>query len=1071
MSTKDLSNGTGHLNGGLDREELPPINKSESTQRFRISKLPAKDEEDATFSFAKNAGGPPVEADVKVPEIEIEEGEDNDVVDEVANEKQPEKHVHLNLPIDYNDTHHHSHANNTHTLGYLTHDAVPLSVFYRNQESMENIAGDKRPTLDQLHKGEGLENAKKRHWDASKTVEPVRGVDIETAAKTKPVTKLGWIKGVLFPTLLNIWGVILFLRMPWIVASAGIGLSTIVVLLATVVTTITALSMSAVCTNGEVKGGGAYFLISRSLGPEFGGSIGVIFSIANAVAVALYLVGFGETVQALMAKDGILMVSAKNDVRIIGLIALVLIFVITQVGLDWVIHTQSGLLALLGAAIISVIAGTAYPNPQESRENMAAYGLPGYKGELFTDNFGPKYEPGVGFFDVFSIFFPAATGIMAGANLSGDLKDPSKAVPLGTLLAIAMTSVVYVLLCWLLGSSTMRYALGPMTAAVTNSTASNVTTTMTTTITKALSDYEFGAIKDLQLMEKASLWGPLVLIGIFAATLSSALASLVSAPKVFQAVCKDKIFPGIEIFAKGYGRNNEPRNGYLLTLVIAAGFIAIGELNVIAPIISNFFLMAYALVNYAVFASSLSKSPGWRPSFKYYNMWVSLIGFLLCLAIMFLINWWAALVTLLVVAALYKWVDIRKPDINWGSSGQAHTFLKALRFTRRLEDTADHVKNFRIQCLCLTGQPSLRPNLVHFASHITKHFGLLICGEVVLTDKVSQTEQQNESKWLRKHKIKAFHQIVQHPTIRGGVNAMLQASGLGKLRPNTVLVGYMNRWQTAKHEQVNEFYNMLHDAFDMRYGVGILRLQDGFDITDGSYDDEIEDGVVDNHEPDWYTEDWDENQKQNGDASNGSDNASEQGSKDGGRTKQSQTSPPAIVMAFDKDRKGYIDVWWLYDDGGLTILLPHLLSLSSHWRGCKLRILTPASEKKIKANQIRMANLLKKFRIDFSSVVEFRGIGKHPRDDSITHFKRMRRGEHLDGDNALDKKTLRQIRLGELLHEHSSQAKLIVLTLPIPNKKTVSSLMYMSWLETLSADLPPMLMVRGNQTSVLTFYS
>lgn len=180
---------------------------------------------------------------------------------------------------------------------------------------------------------------------------------------------------------------------------------------------------------------------------------------------------------------------------------------------------------------------------------------------------------------------------------------------------------------------------------------------------------------------------------------------------------------------------------------------------------------------------------------------------------------------------------------------------------------------------------------------------------------------------------------------------------------------------------------------------------------------------------------------------------------------------PDIVMAFDKKRKGYIDVWWLYDDGGLTILLPHILSLSSHWRGCKLRIFTPASDKKIKANQIRMANLLKKFRIDFSSVVEFRGIGKHPKEDSINAFKRMRNGEHLPEDGHLDKKTLRQIRLGELLHEHSSSSKLIVLTLPVPKQSVVTSLMYMSWLEVLSADLPPVLLTRGNQTSVLTYYS
>ena len=178
-----------------------------------------------------------------------------------------------------------------------------------------------------------------------------------------------------------------------------------------------------------------------------------------------------------------------------------------------------------------------------------------------------------------------------------------------------------------------------------------------------------------------------------------------------------------------------------------------------------------------------------------------------------------------------------------------------------------------------------------------------------------------------------------------------------------------------------------------------------------------------------------------------------------------------IVLTFDKSKKGSIDVWWLYDDGGLTILLPHLLSLSSHWKGSKMQIFTPASDKTLKSNQVRMANLLKKFRIDYSSVVPFIGINKQPKEESIRNFKKFRNGEHLPPDGILDKKTLRQIRLGELLHEHSSGAKLIVLTLPIPKKNVVTPFMYMSWLEVLSEHLPPILLVRGNQQSVLTFYS
>ena len=292
---------------------------------------------------------------------------------------------------------------------------------------------------------------------------------------------------------------------------------------------------------------------------------------------------------------------------------------------------------------------------------------------------------------------------------------------------------------------------------------------------------------------------------------------------------------------------------------------------------------------------------------------------------------------------------------------------------------------------------------------------------------------------------------------------MLQCVGLGKLRPNTLVLGYMAKWQASSTSKVEDYVGMIHDAFDMNYGVAILRLQDGFDITEDM--EEEEDNIFANQEPDWFTEDWDESQLPNTTRGEQSSNSDE------GDQMSKPSSNPEIVIAFDKKRKGTIDVWWLYDDGGLTILIPHLLSMSNHWRGCKLRIFTPASDKKIKANQIRMANLLKKFRIDFSSVVEFRGINKSPKEESVKAFKKFRNGEHLGDDQFLDKKTLRQIRLGELVREHSHDAKLIVLTLPIPKKAVVTSLMYMSWLEVLSADLPPILLLRGNQTSVLTYYS
>jgi solute carrier family 12 (sodium/potassium/chloride transporter), member 2 len=231
-------------------------------------------------------------------------------------------------------------------------------------------------------------------------------------------------------------------------------------------------------------------------------------------------------------------------------------------------------------------------------------------------------------------------------------------------------------------------------------------------------------------MKLVSAYGPILTAGIFSASLSSALASIVSAPKIFQAVCEDRIFPKSEFFAVGYGKNNEPWRGYALTFVIALCFIIIGDLNQIAPIISNFFLMSYALINYSCFDASIAKTPGWRPSFKYYNKWVSLFGAIICLVVMFIIKWWSALLTFFVIAGLYVYVRQTRPDINWGSSTQAHTYRKSLEFTLKLLSIEDHVKNFRPQCLVLTGLPYCRPALCDFVASLTKKTSLMICGNI-----------------------------------------------------------------------------------------------------------------------------------------------------------------------------------------------------------------------------------------------------------------------------------------------------------------------------------------------------
>ncbi|XP_071793937.1 solute carrier family 12 member 2-like [Asterias amurensis] len=970
------------------------------------------------------------------------------------------------------------HVTAANSFGH-TIEAVPNLDHYRNRFSLM-ATGKTRPTLYELHE------PKTKAAQSADT--PMDSINMEegemAAAGGSDALKFGWIKGVLVRCLLNIWGVMLFLRMSWIVGQAGIGFSILIVLMATVVTVLTTLSMSAICTNGEVKGGGAYYMISRSLGPEFGGSIGLIFSVANAVAVAMYVVGFAEVVRDLLVVAGLTIIDPANDVRIIGEVTLLFLLAITMIGMAWEARAQIFLLLLLVIAMVNMVVGTFIPAPDDER----ARGFQNYKGELFFENIGPDFQGTESFFSVFSIFFPAATGILAGANISGDLKDAQMAIPKGTLIAIAMTSVSYAGLAILLGTVMSREATGSIADLV----AGNFTSACLEGV-----ECKYGLLNDFSVASLISGWAPLVLAGVFAATLSSALASLVSAPKVFQALCKDRIFPKIEVFAVGSGPGDEPRRAYILAFFIAASFIAIGELNAIAPIISNFFLMSYALINFSCFSASLAKSPGWRPAFRYYNMWVALVAAAICMAVMFLINWYAALITIALVAALYMYVHYTKPEINWGSSNQAFIYTQALTNTLKLNNIPAHVKTFRPQVLVLTGVPDCRPALVHFVSHITKSNSLMVCGTVLPGDQSNNLVElltESHEKWLEYHKIKAFPAIVASPTLRQGAQSLMQIGGLGKIKPNTLIMGFLGKWKTEKPQNVMDYVGIIHDAFDLAFGVGLLRIKESFDVSSALNTPGFTEYVEEEKVPEIRVETSSIKSEKGALApSISSDTARESKVAMIDSTALIKGKPiDDVIKSMQKFQgkmpKGNIDVWWLVDDGGLTLLIPHLISMKSNWDKCRLRVFAKGKKEEINREKMGMANMLSKFRIDFSDLEIIPDFDQKPKKENLQRFEDLIKPWKLNveaGETAekfpwkitpdeietLWEKTNRQIRIRELLREHSSDAQLIVMSLPIPRKKTCSAYMYMSWLETLSKDMPPILLLRGNQTSVLTHYS
>ncbi|XP_043663869.1 bumetanide-sensitive sodium-(potassium)-chloride cotransporter isoform X1 [Vespula pensylvanica] len=977
-------------------------------------------------------------------------------------------------------------------------DVVPRMDHYRLSRRA------KRPSLSTLHEGNLIKDPN------------VETGQIGTASQIYTGgIKLGWIQGVLIPCLLNIWGVMLFLRLSWVVAQAGILQSTVIIGISAAVCVITTLSLSAISTNGEVKGGGIYFIISRSLGPEFGASVGIVFAFANAVAASMNTIGFCDSMNDLLKEHNLKIIdNGIHDVRIIGTIALIVMILICAIGMEWESKAQNFLIAVIVAAIFDFLIGTIIgPKNQE----QISHGFIGFSWEVFKENWASDYRfsenTNQTFFSVFAIFFPSVTGIQAGANISGDLKNPGNSIPIGTLLALLISMISYVTFVYFAGGAALRDASGIIGV---NGTVQCI----------SQSNCLYGLHNSYSVMQLMSLWGPLIYAGCFAATLSTALTNLLSVPRLIQALGQDRIYPGLIYFSKGYGKTGEPYRGYGLTFLVAFVFLMIANLNAVAPLISNFYLASYALINFCAFHAALIRPLGWRPTFKYYNTWLSLFGFIVCVSIMYFIDWVTSLITFVIIFALYLIVVYRKPDVNWGSSTQAQTYKTALSIVYRLNSIDEHVKNYAPQILALTGHPGTRPALLYLANLITKNNSLLISGEICqtrLSYRLRSVRLRNGYAWLQRHRIKSFYHVVEDLNLERGASALMQATGVGKLAPNVVLMGYKTHWSTCNHKDLQEYFNVLHNAFDHKLAVAILRIEDGLDCS------EVASTVVDEEHGTLAQSSYDLTgttlMHADSDLSMSSqiprvqsvptivgtqfttvegpnvirESPTHWNARDHIKQKKKQAAdkllsekrngmpvlPEHMTIFQKKHKKGIIDVWWLYDDGGLTILLPYIISTRSNWEHCKMRIFALANHKQdIEAQEKEMAEIMAKFRIKYTSLKMVDDISIAPRQDTQNFFDKLisdfQRNDPSDNSECcvtdlelqtLRDKTNRQLRLRELLLENSSQSTLVVMSLPMPRKGAVSAPLYMAWLEALTRDMPPTLLIRGNHVSVLTFYS
>ncbi len=566
----------------------------------------------------------------------------------------------------------------------------------------------------------------------------------------KAAQKFGTFGGVFVPNVLTILGVILFLRSGWVVGNAGLTGAIVMLCIANLVTFISALSLSAIATNTKAQGGGAYFLVSRSLGLEFGGAIGLPLYLAQAISVAFYVVGFTESVQYLFH---------DIDARMFSLVTLAAITVVAWIGASVAVKTQYIILATLLVSLASFFVGFQISDGWEARIE-------------------PAYEVGQSFWSVFAIFFPAVTGIMSGVSMSGDLKDPAKSIPRGTLWAVGFTFVVYVLqLIWL--------SLGaPREALVGNAL----------------------------VMKTISVAPPLVIAGLWAATLSSALASLVAAPRTMQALAKDRVMP--RFLSKGHGPSKEPRLALVLSAAISVICVWIGDLNLIAPLISMFFLATYGAVNLVAALESWTSNPTYRPTFKVHWL-VSLVGAIACFGIMLLLNPLATVAAVALIVTAYTVLARRSYRTAWGDMRSGFWFAVARMGLLKLYSSRQHQRNWRPAILMLMSNLKENSQLLRFGRYLEANKGVLFLSHIILGDWKTSNERQKAltrqmDDRIREEKMSAFSKVVIAKDFEQGVTSLLQGSGLGNLQPNTLMIEWGSGWLRD-----HDFPSTVHQALEM----------------------------------------------------------------------------------------------------------------------------------------------------------------------------------------------------------------------------------------------------------------
>ena len=587
---------------------------------------------------------------------------------------------------------------------------------------------------------------------------------------------------VFLTSVCTILGAIMFLRFGYAIANVGLVGALFVIILGHLITIPTGLAVSEIATNLKVGGGGAYFIISRSFGTSIGSSIGIMLYASQIISVAFYLIAFAEIFKSDFFSSYITFfenfTNLTFDSRMVSLPAgLILFAVILKRGANIGIKALWGIFALLIFAVILFLLG----NPING----------GSGGNLYETIKNPD-----NFSTVFAIIFPAFTGIIAGVGLSGDLKDPRRSIPLGVMIAITIGLIIY------MSVVVKLYYSAPLVLLANNQ----------------------------HIMYDIALWGPIILLGLAAATISSAVGSILVAPRTLQAMGNDKIFPhkGVNTsLAEGQGKENEPINATLISALIAIAFILLGDLNVVATVITMFFLITYGTICSISFLEHFAGNPSYRPTFKT-KWYLSFMGAILCFTMMFQINLMYAVIALIIMGIIYKsqtYTHRESRSFAVIFQGLMFQISRWMKLALQKSESKPDKFNWRPSILAISShaiERSAPKNLLKWLSH---YYGFGTLMNVLIGDPDRKTLRN--AKRIQKELVEQINvsksnysvTTIVSPSIKNAMTPIAQYPDVSGLDNNTILFEF----HTNRTKELEEIVENCKMVYPMRFNLCVLR--------------------------------------------------------------------------------------------------------------------------------------------------------------------------------------------------------------------------------------------------------